>query len=250
MDKLTKVGILATIILTLSAGITGIFEFLFAYHIEILIFQLNSSILMIGMSLGMISTFFEERRKIWVHTSVLSIILGECVIAVIWGYNSPIQVVGPGILPLNFEFLFMDFIDLLFSNSLGSFVAILASPTIIVPYVLLSICTAKISFIIGVVSFHGFKGVILMLGWLHIYPEVYAIFSACLAGINVALKSFESFLQIRKKGFKSSLREIKNALTYELRNTMPKVIILLVIAALLETLWTPFWINYWLNHIL
>jgi hypothetical protein len=250
MDKLTKMGLLATIILALSAGITGVFEFLFTYHIEILIFQLNSTILMIGMSLGMISTFFEERRKIWIHASVLSIILGECVIAVIWGYKSPIQVVGPGVLSFNFEFLLMDFIDLLFSNSLGSFVVILASPTIIIPYVLLSIVTAKISFIMGVVAFHGFKGVILMLGWLHIYPEFYAIFSACLAGIRVALKSFESFLQIRKKGFRSSLGEIKNVMMHELRSTMPKVLILLVIAALLETLWAPFWINYWLSHIL
>ncbi len=65
MDKLTKIGILATIILALSAGTTGLFEFLFAYHIEILIFHLNSTILMIGMSLGMISIFFEERKKIY-----------------------------------------------------------------------------------------------------------------------------------------------------------------------------------------
>jgi len=36
----------------------------------------------------------------------------------------------------------------------------------------------------------------------------------------------------------------------ELKNTMPKAAVLLVIAAFLEVLWTPFWINYWVQHIL
>jgi hypothetical protein len=73
---------------------------------------------------------------------------------------------------------------------------------------------------------------------------------ACLAGIRVALNSFESFLCIRKKGFRSSLWEIKNTIMHELRNTMPKVVVFLAIAALLETLWAPFWINYCLQYLL
>jgi hypothetical protein len=36
--------------------------------------------------------------------------------------------------------------------------------------------------------------------------------------------------------FKNTFKTIKNPMIYELKNTMPKVVILLVIAAFLETL--------------
>ena len=249
MNKILKVGILSTLMLTFLVSIAGYFEFIFSCHVKVIIFNLNSMILVLGFGLSITFLFVGKKGNIWFYIPIMIIIFGEIVVSGIWSYINPIQITNPG-MQFNIGSLGIDFIDILFGNLSGSIVTVLTGPTILIPYVMLSIATSKLSFMLGVIAFYGFKGVILWLGAFHIYPEFYAIFSACLAGIRVALKSFESFLQIRKKGFKSSVEEIKNAMVHELRNTMPKVIILLVIAALLETLWTPFWINYWLHHIL
>jgi uncharacterized membrane protein SpoIIM required for sporulation len=100
------------------------------------------------------------------------------------------------------------------------------------------------------VSAYGYKGAIFFFGSFHMYPETYAIFLACLSGIRVSLESFKAFMYIRKNGFFNSMIKIKNVMVFEIVNTMPKVIILLLIAALLEVLLDPLWVNYWLNHIL
>jgi uncharacterized membrane protein SpoIIM required for sporulation len=145
----------------------------------------------------------------------------------------------------------VEFIVIAINNIYYAFIAILTGPTIIGPYTLLSRDIILItSFFTSIISSYGYKGVILLFGLFHWYPETFAIYLACIAGIRVSLKSFKTFLSLRKNGLSNSLRKIKDALVFEIVNTMPKVVILLIIAALLETLWAPFWTNYWLSHIL
>jgi len=101
MNKSIKIGIIATIILTLFAGLTGFFELLFEYHIGILYsgntgfltvglnlsglnapndyvssyingFQLNSAFLMLGICLSILSAFVERRKKVWFYINYSS----------------------------------------------------------------------------------------------------------------------------------------------------------------------------------
>lgn len=261
INKFAKMSSLLIIII-FFVTFTGLFEILFmqyqatftlyldSIHFPApLTFYLDSGVLMIGMGIG-ISSIFVKNRNFFFYVSVMSILLGFGILATIMGYANPdnigsgIQVDGPGS-------FFVEYLNLVIHNIITSFAAFLSGPTIIGPYLVLSyIIIIPVSWLASLAAFYGYKGIILFLGMFHIYLEFYAIFLACLAGIRVSLNSFESFLQIRKKGFKSSLVEIKNSIVHELKSTMPQVIILLIIAALLETLWTPFWINYWLQHIL
>ena len=256
-----NICLILTIISTLIVAFTGFFELLlspfifrFSLYLDFIHFPIpinlyfNSAILMLGIGVGIISTFIEKKNNIWFYGSVAIILGGIGILGVLLGYYNPIKV-GTGIYPLN-SFP-GEFIGIVINNVFYALVAILTGPTIICPYVLLSRDILLImTFFSSIVSSYGYKGVILLFGLLHWYPETIAIYLSCLAGIRVALKSFKIFLNIKKGNFRGFLKKIKEFTVYELKNTMPKVIILIVIAALLETLWVPFWINYWLYHIL
>jgi len=249
MNKFTVIGITATIILTFFAGSTGFFEFVFSNYVKIRIFYLSfylsSTVLMLGICLGILSTFAKRKRKILFYSSIITIILGQIVGAVILGYHNP------GKIGLNLELPphGIAFLYILCHNLMVSLIGILAGPIIVYPYILLATVTSQLDFIAGTIFFHGFEGVILFLGAFHIYPELYAAYLACISGIRVSLKSFEAYISIRQNGFKNTLKTIKDVMIYELKNTMPKVVILLIIAALLQDLWAPFWTMYWLQHI-
>ena len=263
INKLTKIGLLVTIVLTFFVSFTGFFEVLFlqyqatftlyldSIHFSVPIkFYLDSGVLMIGMGIGISSIFMEKRKNLFSHVSVMSIILGFGILAVIMGYVHPGSI-GSGMQVPDLESFFMEYLSLVIHNISVAFISLLSGPTIIGPYLVLSnIVIIPVSWLTSLVMFYGYNGIILFFGLLHIYPEFYAIFLACLAGIRVALESFKSFTTIKREGFKSTFKTIKTAMISEIRNTMPRIIILLVIAALLETLWTPFWVNYWLKYIL
>lgn len=254
------------VIITFFAAFTGFFEILFSpyqftfkfglyidyIHFPVsFTFYLNSAVLMLGIGIGIVSKFIERGRKFCFYGSILIILIGIGIIESLSGYRNPSQLIGQGLCTTNLESFFVNFGRLALHNIFYAFLAIISGPTIIGPYSLLANVILDSSFhFASFVATYGFKGVILFFGRLHIYPEFFALIWAAVAGIKVALKSFESFISIKKEGFKVSLEKIKNVVMYELRNTMPKVIVLLIIAALLETLWAPFWINYWLNHIL
>lgn len=266
--KTNKFRITSLIVITITflAAFTGFFEILFSpyqftftwglcidsipIHVS-LTFYLNSAILMFGIGIGIVSIFIERGSKFCFYGSILIILIGIGIIESFIGYMNPSQLIGQGLYTNNLKSFFINFGRIALHNIFYAFTAIISGPTIVGPYSLLSNIILDSSFqLASFVATYGFKGVVLFFGRLHIYPEFFALIWAAAAGIKVALKSFESVISIKKEGFKVLLEKIKNAITYELRNTMPKVIILLVIAALLETLWAPFWINYWLNHIL
>jgi len=249
MNKSVKIGIIATILLTLFAGLTGFFEFAFLYHITIKMFYLNSTFMMLGIGLSLTSVFVETRRKVWFYGPILIIIIGTLIGLVIISHTSPLQITGPGVNVFDLKSFWDSFSRILFGNLTATFAAFLTSPLIITPYILLSIFTSDLYLAPAVISFYGFKGVILIIGWLNTYPELFAVYWALIASIKISLKSFKAFITIRKNGLKNTLKTIKSAMMHELRHTMPKVVILLIIAALLETLWDPFWVNYWLQHI-
>ncbi len=260
MNKSIKKGLLITIILTFGASFTGFFEILFlpfivrftlyldSIHFPIPInLYFNSTVLMLGIGIGIVSIFIEKKKDVWFYGSVLIILIGMGILGAFLGYTNPIKI-GTEIYILN-SFP-KEFIGLVINNVFYAFLAVLTGPTIIGPYVLLSRDIILITtFFTSIVSSYGYKGVILLFGLFHWYPETIAIYLSCLAGIKVALQSFKAFIHI-KDNFIDSLKKIKEALVFEIINTMPKVVALLIIAALLETLWTPFWINYWVQHIL
>ena len=82
------------------------------------------------------------------------------------------------------------------------------------------------------------------------YPEFYATYLALISGIKISLKSFKAYISIRRNGIKNTLKTIGRVIIHELRSTAPKVVILLIIAALLQASWYPFWQSYWAKHIL
>ncbi len=259
VNKFIKAS-LSVLILVFLVTFTGFFEILFLQYQAVvtlypthfvipLIIHLDSGILMAGIGVGIIS-IFAKKRNFFFYTSMMIILIGFGILAVIMGYAHP-DGVGSGIQADSLESFFVEYLSLIFHNVFVALIALLGGPIIIIPYMVLSIdIIMLISLVVSFTAFYGYKGAILFLGMFHIYPEFYAIFLACLAGIRVALSSFKSILYIRKEGFRSILLKIRDLVSNELGNTMPRVIILLVIAALLETLWTPFWINYWLQHIL
>lgn len=75
INKFTVLGIIATIILVFLAGVTGIFEHYFygegssriAPHVFLeinsLTFHIHSMVLMLGICLGIISTFVKRTKK-------------------------------------------------------------------------------------------------------------------------------------------------------------------------------------------
>jgi hypothetical protein len=238
--------------LTLFAGLTGFFERLFEYHIWILFsinsrflilglnasdhinsyingFQLNSAFLIGGICLSITSVFVEKRKKIWFYGPILIIIVGIVMVAVIRSYEVPAQIWGADQV-YDLESFWNIFSYLLFNNLRVVFLIILLSPTMIYPYSEFSVNMATFYYMFNLISFNGFKGVLLIIGELHIYPELLAIYLAFIAGVRLSLKSFKSYLSIRREGFKNTFKTIKNAMMRELRNTMPKVVILLVIA--------------------
>lgn len=277
MNKPIKIGIVTTIILTLFAGLTGFFEGFFEYHIGILFsinagvltlglntsglnaqdyinsyingFQLSSAFLMLGICLNITSIFVEKRKIGWFYGSLLIIVIGIVMEAVIRSIEIPAQIFG-SLQVYNLESFLIIFSYILFSNLKIVFLTILLSPTIIYPYLEFSINIASFYYMFDFIAFNGFKGVLLIVGQLHIYPELFAVYLAFIAGARLSLKSFQSYLSIMGEGLKNTFKTIKNAMVCEFKSTMPKVVVLLIIAALLETLWTPFWINYWLQHIL
>jgi len=212
---------------------------------------LKFTILIIGIGVGILSTLVEKRSKSLFYSSVVIILVGWGIIAVYHGYMHPKQL-DPRNVVTNLESFYAVFIGYFFNNTYVSFITLLGGPTIIYPYLQLSENVAGDfpGFIASIVAFHGYKGIILALGWLNAYPELTATVLACMAGIRVGLESFQAVISIRRDGFFNGLKRIKNALVLEIVNTVPKVVALLLIAAVLETVWTQFWVNYWLQHIL
>ena len=257
MNKYTKIGSLITILLTILAIFTGCFEFLFLpYSFNFTLYHNNfpinlyfsSAVLMLGIGVGLVSIFVEKKKNFWFYGSIVTIVLGVEIIGAFLGAADPIQILTQ---QFNLNSSPSIFLEIAIWNIFYSLLAILTGPTLIGPYVSLSraIITTQ-WFFSAVISSYGYKGVILMLGMFHWYVETIAIYIACIAGIRVSLKSFKTFLSLKKNGFSNSIKKIKNIMVFEIVNTMPKVVILLIIAALLETLWVPFWTNYWLTHIL
>lgn len=262
MNKFAKISLfITTALLTFFAALTGCFEWLVLPYYQLVInympsgsfvisFNINASILMWGICVGIISTIVEKKKKLWFYISVLIIILGNIVIAIFIAHAHPLKLFGGAQIHTLGSFLSY-FVSILFYNLFSTSLSIITGPTLIIPYFITSnFVLQDFYYIFGFTTSYGFKGVILIIGSVHMYFEIYAFFLSSIAGIRVALKSFKSILNIRKNGIKTSLRNIKDITTTEIKNTMPKVIILLVIAALLETTWDPFWTNYWLNHIL
>jgi hypothetical protein len=262
-NKFPNRSLLIIIAITFVAAFTGVFEILFSpYHFTFTFtlyidsihfhipftFYLNSVVLMLGIGAGTTSIFNKRKNNYWFYGSILIILVGIGIMSAYLGYVNPIEI-GTEIYPLN-SFP-VEFIKLAINNIFYAFLALLTGPTIIGPYILLSKDIIIITtFFTSIVSSYGYKGIIFLLGLFHWYPETYAIFLSCLAGIKVALQSFKAFMHIRRDGFRDTFRTIKETIVFELRSTMPKLMVLLIIAALLETLWAPFWTNYWIQHIL
>jgi hypothetical protein len=243
MERYTKIGaVLVTVLLTVFAGLTGCFDFLFMlpYHFKVYMFQLNSVFLMLGICLNIISEFVEKRKKLLFNCSILIVVISLGIGTVIWGYVNPVQITGT-MKVYDLMSFWTNFSSILFGNLLGAFLSVLLSPTIVVPYFMLTIPISKFSFIAGVISFYGVNGLIFYLLQPHIYVEFFAIALYLIASFKIASKTFKSVISVRSIGVKNSLIEIKDAVVYELKNTMPKVVILLVIAALLETLFPILW---------
>ena len=104
----------------------------------------------------------------------------------------------------------------------------------------------------GIYHYGLIESLLLILGLLYIYPEFLALMLAANYGLKIAKISS---LVYKKEGvsllFRSDFNpEIKETIVNEFLNVFPKIIILLAIAAILETLWGPFWHNYWLQNIL
>lgn len=262
MKRFTKISLfISTALLTFFAALTGCFEWLVLPYYQLLInymptvsssisFNINAGILMLGICVGIISTIVEKKKKLWFYISVLIIILGNIFIAIFIAHAHPLKLFGEAQIDTLWSFLSY-FVSILFYNLFSASLSIITGPTIIIPYFITSnFVLQDFYYIFGFINSYGFKGVILVIGSVHMYFEIYAFFLSSIAGIRVALKSFQSMIGIRKNGIKTSLRNIKDITITEIKNTMPKVIILLMIAALLETLWDPFWTNYWLHHIL
>ena len=258
MNKLTKIGLVATIALTFFATFTGFFELFLSYHFTLFLdsihfpipLYLSSGVLMVGIGIGLISTFVENRRELWLYISIMFILIGLGIISLLLGYTHPNKIES-WIHVTSLESFFVEYLSLVISNIVIASIALLSGPTIIGPYIELSnFIFILATWLSSLITFYGYKGALVFFGLLHIYPETFAAVLACLAGIRVSLKSFKAFIHIRRDGFFNSTKLIKNAIVHELRNTMPKVMILLAIAALLEVLWMPFWVNYCLQHVL
>ena len=215
------------------------------------VLYLDFTILMIGIGTGISSTLVEKRSKSFFYGSIVIIMVGWALIAVYHGYTHP-NPIDQRYVITDLESFYVTFMGYFFNNTFVAFISLLGGPTIIFPYSQLSynIPGDFPDFAASLVSFYGFKGIILILGWLNAYPELVAMFLACMAGIRVSLESFHVFINIRKDGLFNSLIKIKNAIVFEIITTMPKVVALLLIAAVLETVWTQFWVNYWLQNIL
>ncbi|AEG18410.1 MAG: stage II sporulation protein M [Methanobacterium paludis] len=238
MKRYTKIGaVLVTVLLTVFAGLTGFFEslFWFLYPVKVYMFYLNSVFLMLGICLNIISEFVEKRKKLLFNSSILITVIGLCIVSVIWGYTHPEQVTN-----ISHAYNLTDFltssISIFLGNVLGNLLAILLSPTILAPYFILSHTIYRSYDITGVVNYYGVNGLLYFLLQPHIYVELFATALSLIAGFKIVSKTVKSVISIKSIGVKNSLIEIKDAVVYELKNTMPKVIILLLIAALLETL--------------
>ncbi|MGB9977673.1 stage II sporulation protein M [Methanobacterium sp.] len=238
-----KVVLLITSILASLGIITSISQYNALY--------LTFAALMMGIGTGILSTLVEKRSKSLFYSSVVIILLGGGLISVYHGYTHPTPIDQRYVIT-NLQSFYTVFTGYFFNNTFVTFISLLGGPTIIFPYSQLSYNIAGDfpEFIGSLASFYGFKGVILILGWLNAYPELIAAFLACMAGIRVSLESFQAFIHIKRNGLFNSLMRIRNAMVFEIINTMPKVVALLLIAAVLETLWTQFWVNYWLQNIL
>ncbi len=135
VNKAAKISLLATIILTFFAGTTGCFEFVFSYHVEILIFHFNSIILMLGICLGVISTFVEKRRKIWFYSSILITLGGLGIVAMFQGYMNTIKLTySPKIITSSLVLKTFVYLLVIF---LPTFIALLTGPTMVSPYILI-----------------------------------------------------------------------------------------------------------------
>ena len=243
IKRSVKVILLVTSVLAFS----GVFVFAVTHEIS----DLKFAIIILGIGIGILSTLVEKRSKSLFYGSVVIILLGWGLIAVYQGYMHPSQI-DMRYTVTDLESFYAVFMGYFFNNTFVAFISVLGGPIVIYPYLQLSYNIAGDfpEFIASIVAFHGYKGIILALGWFNAYPELLAFFLAVMAGIRVALKSFQAVINIRRDGVFNAIRKIRDALVSEIVNTMPKVVALLLIAAVLETLWTQFWVNYWLQNIL
>ncbi len=210
--------------------------------------SLKFTVLIIGIWVGIFSTLVERKSKILFNSSVIILIIGLGIIEAYEGYMNPMPVYQWDMVT-NIGSFYVGFSWYISHNIFAAFLTVLSGPAVIGPYIQLNNILSYFGFLTELMSFYGFKGAILFFGWLNLYPELTAFFLATMAGIRVTLESFQAFIYLRND-FLNSLRRIRDAIVREIVNTMPKVVVLLIIAAVLETLWIPFWINYWLQYIL
>jgi hypothetical protein len=257
MNKFTKIVLVTTIILTFFVTFTGFFEVFLSYHFTLFLdsihlpvpLYLSSGILMVGISIGLISTLVEN-GKLWSHISIMVVLIGLGIISLLLGYTHPNKIES-WIHITSLGSFFVEYLSLLISNIIIALISLLSGLTIIGPYIELSnFIFIIVTWLSSLITFYGYKGALIFFGMLHIYPETFAAVLVCLAGIRVSLESFKAFMHIRRNGFLNSMVMIKKVIIHEFRNTMPKVVALLAIAALLEVLWMPFWINYCLQYVL
>ncbi|MDP3034329.1 MAG: stage II sporulation protein M [Methanobacteriaceae archaeon] len=139
------------------------------------------------------------------------------------------------------------------SNLMVSFIIIIGGLALIIPFLVLVMNFIFIGTIIsaGILEYGLIKTLILIFGLLNTYPEFLAILLAFDSGLVVLKTSFKTYKNDWKTLFRQEIPlELKDILSNELMNTVPRIIFLLLFAAILETLWAPFWHNYWFYNII
>ncbi|MBM4240288.1 MAG: hypothetical protein FJ150_01190 [Euryarchaeota archaeon] len=158
--------------------------------------------------------------------------------------------IEPSSLPDDFMLLYNFFLNNLLVSAIFFFGGIL----VIIPlvYLFMNIFPLGMITYAGLYKYGLIKSLVLLLGTLNFYPEFLALMLAADSGNRIAKKSFYVIKKDRRNFF---LRwdlppEIEEVLVHEFVNAFSRIILLLLIAAILETFWDPFWTNYWINHIL
>lgn len=236
MEKYGKIiAILLTILLVVLAGFTGCFDSLFSteYHFRAYMFQLNSIFIMLSICLVVTSEFVEKRRKLLFNLSLLIPAIGLTVGAVLYGYANPTPITynaTPGLISsLTF------FGSILFGNVLGNTLIVLLAPTILVPYLMFTVMISRFCFVASIISYYGINGLTFCLLQPQMYLELFASALAFISSFKIIAKTTKSITSIHNTGIKHALIEIKNVEIYETKKTIPKILIILIIAATLET---------------
>lgn len=149
---------------------------------------------------------------------------------------------------------FISFFTVFSGNVMINSLVIISGIALILPLIILFMNFMLFGAIMsaGIHQYGLIESLSLFSGLLYIYPEFLALMLAANYGLKIA--KISSFVY-KKEGvsllFRSDFNlEIKETIVNEFLNVFPKIILLLTIAAILETLWGPFWHNYWLQNIL